>query len=370
MKIENVRDGKNLYPWLCKVTLFGTFAIIGQLFGLYEAHGANPAARVILKDLARPWAVVSSPTGEVWITEKEGRIKIFNSSLQNRSTITGFPDIVVYGEGGLLDLAFHPNYKLNKQIYVAYSVADPEQNGFYLTQINRFEVQNGVLTNRKIILNGPSSNAGTHFGCRLAFDQKGMLYASFGERRLWTLSQDVNLLHGKIVRLTEDGQIPSDNPNRASPIYSLGHRNPQGLEFDPRNGMLFSSEHGPSGYDAEGGGDEINLVKKGGNYGWPIYHHQTNGPGFIAPIAEYTPAVAPSGIGFYTGNRIPKWKNNLFVATLRGQALLRLEIDEEGNVLSQERLIERRFGRLRDVTTSPTGTLLVISEPGWLIEFR
>lgn len=355
---------------LVAMTVLGTLVTLESPFVSAQTTARNPSARVILSDLERPWAVVTSPTNEIWITEKEGRIKIFNSGYKLQSTLTGFPDLAVYGEGGVLDLAFHPDFVRNRQIYVAYSVVDPNQPGNHLTQINRFEVQNGSLTNRKIILNGPSSNAGTHFGCRLAFDSSGFLYASFGERRLWTLSQDPNVLHGKIVRLTDDGRIPRDNPTPGSPIYSLGHRNPQGLEFDPRNGRLFSSEHGPSGYDAEGGGDEINEVVRGGNYGWPVYHHRNNAPGFIAPIAEYTPAVAPSGIAFYTGSRIPKWKNSLFVATLRGQTLLRLEIDTNGQVTSEERLIERRHGRLRDVATSPNGTLLVISESGRLIEFR
>lgn len=360
-------SARKMFTWAS----FGlSLALGGQLLTPQAGQAAEPRDRVVVKNLARPWAVVTSPNGEIWITEKQGIIKIYNSKYAFQSQLTGFPDLEVYGEGGLLDLAFHPDFASNGKIYVAYSVIDPTQPGHYFTQINRFEVRAGQLTNRKIILNGPSSNAGTHFGCRLAFDHRGFLFASFGERRLWPLAQDRNLLHGKIVRLNEDGSVPSDNPFAGSPIYSLGHRNPQGLEFDPRNGRLFSSEHGPSGYDAEGGGDEINEVQAAGNYGWPLYHHKENGPGYIAPIAEYTPAVAPSGIAFYNGNRIPKWKNSLFVATLRGQMLLRLEIDSSGRVTKEEQLLFQRYGRLRDVATSPTGTLLVISESGRLIELK
>lgn len=369
MKTFNLASAASRYstPLVCLILAFW-----GHIWTPSSGQAQTPAPRdrVVVKDLVRPWAVVTSPKGEIWITEKSGIIKVYNSRYGLQYQISGFPDLEVYGEGGLLDLAFHPDFARNGKIYVAYSVIDPKQAGHYFTQVNRFEVQAGQLTNRQIIINGPSSNAGTHFGCRLSFDQRGHLYASFGERRLWPFSQDRNLLHGKIVRLHDDGAIPSDNPFPGSPIYSLGHRNPQGLDFDPRNGKLFSSEHGPSGYDAEGGGDEINEVHMAGNYGWPLYHHKENGPGYAAPIAEYTPAVAPSGISFYTGNRIPKWKNNLFVATLRGQMLLRLEIDEVGRVINQEQLLHQRYGRLRDVATSPTGTLLVISESGRLIEIR
>lgn len=365
------RSKSNAQVW--GMALFGlSLVVFGHLLAppKTQAKASGPRDRVVVKNLARPWAVVTSPAGEIWITEKQGTIKIYNSKYELQNELTGFPDLEVYGEGGLLDLAFHPNFMKNGKIYVAYSVIDPTQPGYYFTQINQFEVRAGQLTNRQIILNGPSSNAGTHFGCRLAFDQQGFLFASFGERRLWPLAQDKNLLHGKIVRLNEDGSIPSDNPFPGSPIYSVGHRNPQGLEFDRRNGRLFSSEHGPSGYDAEGGGDEINEVTAGGNFGWPLFHHKENGPGYIGPIAEYTPAVAPSGIAFYTGNKIPKWKNNLFVATLRGQMLLRLEVDALGRVIKEEQLLLRRYGRLRDVATSPTGTLLVISESGRLIELK
>ncbi len=356
-------------------------ALFGLSLGLFghlltppktQAQASEPRDRVVVKNLTRPWAVVTSPKGEIWITEKQGAIKIYNSKFEFQNQLEGFPDLVAYGEGGLLDLAFHPDFLRNGIIYVAYSVVDPSQPGHYFTQINRFEVRAGQLKNRLVVLNGPTSNAASHFGCRIAFDQRGFLFASFGERRLWPLAQDRNLLHGKIVRLNDDGSIPKDNPFSGSPIYSLGHRNPQGLEFDPRNGRLFNSEHGPTGYDAEGqgGGDEINEVVSGGNFGWPLFHHKENGPGFLGPIAEYTPAVAPSGIAFYTGNKIPKWKNNLFVATLRGQMLLRLEVDVQGRVIKEEQLLFQRYGRLRDVATSPTGTLLVISESGRLIELK
>ena len=335
------------------------------------AHSA-PRDHVVIQNLTQPWAIVPSPYGDIWITEKSGKIKIYDSKYTLQREVTGFPDLVDYGEGGLLDLAFHPQFRNNGWIYVAYAVADP--TGHH-TQINRFQYSAGKLTDRKIVYDGPSSNAGTHFGARLIFDSKGFLFASFGERRQWTLAQDLNEKHGKIVRLKDDGSIPSDNPLEVggvrSAFYSYGHRNPQGLDFDPRNGRLYSSEHGPSGYEGfGGGGDEINEIVAGGNYGWPASHHAIVQAGTRAPLAEYTPAIAPSGIIFYTGSKIPQWKNQLFVATLRGQHLLRLKISLDGKIEEQEKLLLSKYGRLRDVATSPTGTLLVLAQRGKVIEIR
>lgn len=324
--------------------------------------------RVVVSNLDKPWAVVDGPDGNIWITEKPGSIKIFNSSFVLQKTLTGFPDLAPFGEGGVLDLAFHPKFKTNGWIYIAYTVSE---SGGYFTRVNRFTYRGGKLEDHKVIFNGPTGTAGTHFGCRLLFDDEGYLLASFGERREMWKAQDMNLANGKIVRVTDDGDIPRSNPfGGQSAVFTLGHRNPQGLAIHPLSRRIYDSEHGPTVYDAPEGGDEINEIVAGTNYGWPNYHHRMVGPGVQAPLLEYTPAIAPSGIAFYIGSKIPAWKNDLFVATLRGRHLLRIRIDENARVVETEKLLEGKYGRLRDVTTAPDGSLLVISEAGQLIQLK
>jgi aldose sugar dehydrogenase len=322
---------------------------------------------VLLNNLNSPWAVVPSPDGQVWITESDGQILVFDGQYRLIHTLTNLPDIQAVGQGGLLDLAFHPQYLQNGWIYVAYTV---RQNNGYNTQINRFTFRNGSLIERKKILDGPSGTDSAHFGCRLVFDSAGYLYATFGDRHQKEKAQNINSLHGKTVRLHEDGRVPADNPIANNPIYTLGHRNPQGLDIHPVSKSLVVSEHGPTGYDAPGGGDEINILKPGANYGWPEVHHRMMRPGMESPLQEYTPSIAPSGSTFYTGTKIPQWKNDFFVAALAGSALHRLTIDSSGRLRNEEKLLEDKYGRLRDVGNAPDGTLLVISDSGKLIQLR
>ena len=359
-----------LFPILARAARLMLTAIFAVSALVSSAYAVSD--RVVISGLDKPWAVVPSPDGHIWISEKPGAIKIFSSSYVLQSKLTTFPDFVPFGEGGILDIAFHPQYSRNGWVYVAYSVSD--NAGGYFTRVNRFTYRSGALQEHKVIFNGPSSNTGTHFGCRLVFDHAGYLYASFGERREMYKAQDMNVAHGKIIRVTDEGAIPRNNPfGSRSAIYSLGHRNPQGLAIHPVTGRLYDSEHGPTVYDAPEGGDEINEIVAGGNYGWPQYHHRLEAPGFIKPIGEYTPAIAPSGIAFYTGSSIPAWKNDLFVATLRGKHLLRIRFDAKGEIQPErpeDKLLLNKHGRLRDVSTAPDGSLLVLSESGKLIQLK
>ena len=339
------------------------------IFVSFHASTASAVTdSVVVSGLDRPWAVVAGPDRNIWISEKTGAIKVYTPSFKLVTKLTGFPDLAVYGEGGVLDIAFHPGFKNSSWVYVAYTVADPIGHH---TRVNRFTYRAGRLQDHKIIFEGPSNNTQTHFGCRLAFDARGFLYASFGERRDMSKAQDMSVMNGKIVRLNDDGSTPRDNPfGSSSPIYTLGHRNPQGLAFHPKNGKLYESEHGPSVYDAPGGGDEINEIIGGTNYGWPAFHHRMKGSGVKEPLLEYTPAAAPSGIAFYTGSKIPSWTGDLFVATLRGQRLLHIRVAANGQLTEVPPLLEGKYGRLRDVETSPDGSLLVISETGKLIQLK
>ena len=324
--------------------------------------------QVVIQGMDRPWAVVSGPDGTIWITEKRsGHILIYNTQFVLQKTLKGLPNLASYVEGGLLDLAFHPKFQDNNWVYVAYTV---HQKAGYAVQINRFTYKGGVLKEQKTLIEGPASESGNHYGSRLLFDDSGMLLASFGERTEKEKAQDMNVLNGKIIRITDDGAIPKDNPFNNSPIFSLGHRNPQGLATHPVSRKIYDSEHGPSEFDAPGGGDEINEVKSGANYGWPMYHHRMEASGMNSPLLEYTPAIAPSGIIFYTGSAISEWKNDLFVAALRGMQLVRARIDEKGRVIETEILLKNKYGRLRDVETSPDGSLLVLAEDGRLIQLK
>lgn len=324
---------------------------------------------VVVKGMDRPWAVVATPEGNIAITQKfKGNVLLYDTNFKTLGQISGFPDFSGSGEGGILDLAFHPRYTENKWIYIAYTVKG--KTGHRL-QINRFKLVGNKPTERKILLTAPEASVSHHFGARLLFDREGHLLVTIGERYEKQEAQDLNSVLGKIVRMTDDGAIPANNPlGPNSVIYSLGHRNPQGLALNPLNGRIYSSEHGPSGFDAPGGGDEVNEIKAGGNYGWPLYHHNTNAPGFIAPLLEYTPAIAPSGIAFYTGHKIPAWTNDLFMAALKGNQVVRMRLNPQGGIDSTEVLLQGKYGRLRDVETSPDGTLLVLAEDGRLIQLK
>lgn len=346
-----------------KVFMIATLLLSG-LIALPSMAGPN--VNVVVDDLNSPWAVVASPDGNIWVTESEGQIRVFDLKFKELFSLKGFPELAAVGQGGLLDLAFHPEFSKNQWVYVAYTVGQSDWN----TRVVRFkfDADQKRLTDPLVIINGPKGEDGAHFGCRLAFDSAGYLYASFGERHSPEKAQSLNELNGKIVRVNADGTIPQDNPfGGDNAIFTLGHRNPQGLDIEPATGRIFASEHGPTGYDGPGGGDEINWIRSGLNYGWPEISHSETKAGMETPLLQFTPAVAPSGIAFYTGTQIPEWTGNLFVATLRGSKLLRLKVDAQGGVSKEEELLTG-FGRLRDVGNSPDGSLLVVSDMGELIQ--
>lgn len=345
------------------------FIWFAALINSGNAYSQIPLSeKVLIKSLEDPWAVVSAPDKNIWITEQAGRIHIYGSDFKHQYTLSEFPDLVALGQGGLLDVAFHPQFDQNGWVYLAYTVGP---RGKWHTRITRFSLKNKALHDPLLIIEGPEGTDGAHFGCRLLFDKEGFLYATFGERHQQEKAQDLGTLHGKIVRLHDNGEIPADNPFGAdNPVFSYGHRNPQGLDMQPATGALYVAEHGPSGYDAPGGGDEINRLIAGKNYGWPVIHHNESQQGMVTPLRAYTPAIAPSGIAFYTGEAIPEWKGDLFVANLRGRSLLRLRLGDKGEAVEEEFLLQNKFGRLRDVATAPDGALLVLSDSGLLIQLK
>lgn len=358
-----------------KKNVFVTTIISALLwsFNIAAQSSPNPTQitdKVVISDMNSPWAVITGPDKKIYITEQSGTIRVYDSNFVLKGNISGLPNLNDVGQGGLLDIAFHPQFTKNNWLYVAYTTGEGEEAH---TRVTRFELNDLQLRNAKIIIEGPGgADDGAHFGCRLVFDDAGKLFASFGERHKKERAQDLNFLNGKIVRLNDDGTIPQDNPfGSTNAVYSYGHRNPQGLAIHPVSKKLFDTEHGPSGYDAPGGGDEINLIQAGKNYGWPQIHHEATAPSIVSPLKVYTPSVAPSGAAFYTGDLITKWKNDFFFAALRGQALHRLRLDPQtGRVIETEKLLADKYGRLRDVGVGPDGSLLVLSEGGELIQLK
>jgi glucose/arabinose dehydrogenase len=247
-------------------------------------------------------------------------------------------------------MATHPSFNTNGFVYLVYTV--PGTDG-PIGRLVRYRAVGGTLGEASVLVDDiPASNI--HNGSRLRFGPDGALYMTFGDHATPSIAQDLSALNGKILRLNEDGTTPRDNPFN-SPVWSWGHRNPQGLDWHPTSRALYETEHGQTG------NDEVNLIERGRNYGWPVIEGNETRPDMVAPLTFFTPSVAPSGASFYRGSTFPSFRNQLFVATLRGQALLRIAFDAANprRVQSVERLMEGRYGRLRDVVTGPDGALYI-----------
>lgn len=330
----------------------------------------------ITDKLGSPFAIVAMPDGRLMVTLKAGYMEIHDKNGALVKKITGFPEVVNAGQGGLLDVAFDPSYASNKTIYWSYSEKNPPGN---LTAVAKGTLNEakGVVENVSVIFRAtPALDSYLHFGSRLVFGRDGNLFVSTGERsnldgRVQAQKLEAGL--GKVFRITTSGKPAAGNPFLNKPgamkeLYSIGHRNPQGLDLNPVTGELWEAEFGPRG------GDEINIVRSGRDYGWPTitYGIEYNGQkigqaiqqkaGMEQPVYYWDPSVSPSGICFYTGNAIPEWKNNLFVATLSGQHIVRLVI-KNNKVVGEERLLSDKNERFRDIACLD-GVLYAISDGG------
>ena len=308
----------------------------------------------VAENLDIPWSIVWAPDGAIFFTERPGHLKTIQDGVVSESILS----VNVGGvEGGLLGITLDPNYSENHYIYLYYTY-----NDFLSTKnkVVRYVESNLSLTEDKIIIDeipgGPY-----HDGGRIKFGPDGKLYITTGDAGNADLSQDINSIAGKILRINSDGTIPKDNPFSDSPIYSLGHRNPQGLDWD-KVGNLVATEHGPSGFHGVAQ-DEINLIEPGLNYGWPDIIGSKTMDGLVTPILNTGDDTwAPSGADFYNGDKIPEWSGKYFVATLRGNHLHMIDFDLQNNkVLDHQKLFEGEFGRLRDVATGPDGYLYVLT---------
>jgi glucose/arabinose dehydrogenase len=328
--------------------------------------------------LQNPWSLAFLPNGDMLVTEKPGRLRIIRTGQLDPTPISGTPTVFAMGQGGMLDVAIHPRFADNQFVYLTYSKL---RDGLNTTALMRGRLQGNALTDAKDIFVAEAWAKGTaHFGSRLAFGRDGTLYMTIGERNERDRAQDTNQHTGKVVRLRDDGSVPPDNPfvGRAGfkpEVFSYGHRNPQGLTVHPETGAVWEVEHGPQG------GDELNQILPGHNYGWPLvtFGREYSGPrinvpyrdGLEQPIIFWAPSPALSGMMFYTGDRFPQWKGQLFLGSLAGMALHRVGFTEAGPT-GREALLTELRQRIRDVRQGPDGLIYLVTDanPGAVLRIE
>jgi glucose/arabinose dehydrogenase len=317
--------------------------------------GARLEAKTFVSGLEVPWSIAFTSPTRMLVTERPGRVRVVENGVLAAAPILVIGDVEAKSESGLMGMTLAPDYATSKFVYLAYAY---DVTGGTRDRIVRYRDDGTSFSGRTLILEGVPS-ARNHAGCRLRFGPDGKLYVTTGDATERQIAQDMKSLGGKTLRLNPDGSLPADNPFPGSPIYSYGHRNSQGLDWQPTTGLQYQTEHGPSGFDGPGGGDEVNLVEAGKNYGWPVVHHKDSAPGMVSPLLEYTPAVAPSGGSFARGDALPSFRGDFFFATLRGERLIRVRFDpnDPRKVIETEELFRDVYGRLREVVFGPDGAL-------------
>lgn len=302
-----------------------------------------------------PWSIVWAPDGRMIFTERPGRVRVVEKGTLKPAPLFVVSDVEESGESGLMSVALHPQFSSNRFLYLSYAYS----SGGVLVRVVRFrETPEGLVDRKVIIENLPAAQY--HAGCRIRFGPDGKLYVTTGDATRRELAQRLDSLAGKTLRLNDDGTVPQDNPfvgqqNAKPEIWSIGHRNAQGMDWQPGSDLMFQTEHGPSGFDGPAGGDEVNIVEKGKNYGWPTIHHTQSRAGLESPLLEYTPACAPASGAFYRGSVFPQFKGNFFLGCLRGERLIRVVLDGR-RVVSQEDVV-KDYGRIREVADGPDGYL-------------
>ncbi len=332
--------------------------------------------KVITRDFSQPWAVEFIDANSALVTEKRGSLWHFDLAKNKKTAISGVPPVTHRGQGGLLDIALDPAFNQSQSIYLCYAHKNKKGS---TTRLAKARLVKHTLQDLQVLFTAePYYSPTRHYGCRIAFDSESLLYLSVGDRGERDLAQSLETHNGKIIRLTRDGDVPESNPfvgdKKALPeIYSYGHRNPQGLFYDTQRGRLIAVEHGPRG------GDEINIVEAGKNYGWPIITYGqeyrggkigegiTHKAGMEQPLYHYTPSIAPAGAEIYTGEDLPGAKGNLFIGALALRHLNYISLDASGAQPKEERLFIELGQRVRDVKQSPDKKLYFVTDGGWLV---
>src|SRR5688572_20666933 len=361
-----------------RAAAWGVTAAVLNLTNLSSSLSAQPVSsedhvfRVVrvVEGLEHPWPLAFLPDGRLLVTERPGRPRVVKDGRLDPRPIAGLPQVTAFGQGGLLDVAVHPRFVENSLVYVSYVARGEGGAG---TEVARGRLAGDRLENVQVIFRmQPKSGGGQHFGSRLVFSREGHLYITLGDRGERGRAQRPDDHAGSVIRLHDDGRVPKDNPFVDKPgwkpeKYTLGQRNIQGAALHPQTGMLWTHEHGPQG------GDEINIVRPGVNYGWPVITYGaeygmgtkigegTHKPGMAQPVHYWVPSIAPSGMAFYTGDRFPRWRGDLFVGALRDSLLVRLKLDGE-KIVKEERMLKGVLGRLRDVRSGPDGLLYILTD--------
>ncbi len=359
----------------CLATSVAASAFAAQNQSYPSEHG-NIRVSELATGLEHPWSLAILP-GEagLLVTERPGRLRRISLAGKVSQPIAGTPKVYAQGQGGLLDVVLSPRFDTDRLVYLAYAEAGSDRRAGTAVGRGRLNANLDALQDFTVIFRQePKLSSGQHFGARLVFDREGYLFIALGENNQRPTSQDLSKLQGKVVRIRPDGTVPDDNPfvGRAGArpeIWSYGHRNQQGAALHPVSGKLWTHEHGPRG------GDEINRPEAGKNYGWPLATHGVNYSTLPIPEAQgktvagteppwYVWDVSPaiSGMAFYTSKRFAPWQGNLFIGALKTQELIRLELQEDGQVVHEERLLGSRDERIRDVRQAPDGSLYVLTD--------
>ncbi|MEN8129077.1 MAG: PQQ-dependent sugar dehydrogenase [Pseudomonadota bacterium] len=322
------------------------------------------------RGLDHPWGMAFLPDNGILVTERPGRLRIIRNEKLLPTPIAGLPKIKEKGQGGLLGIALHPNFRENRWIYLSF--AGKGQSG-YGTEVIRGKLEGMKLKEVETIFRAlPKSRGGRHFGSRLVFERDATLYISLGDRGKRLSAQQLDDHRGSLIRVNDDGSVPTDNPfvgkvGIKPEIFTYGNRNIQGMALHPTTGGLWTHEHGPQG------GDEVNIMNPGANYGWPVITYGVNyvigtrigegthKQGMLQPIHKWVPSIAPSGMTFYTGDLFANWKHDLFVGSLKFGLLVRLKVDGI-RIVGEERMLDGRFGRIRDVIQGPDDLLYLLTD--------
>ncbi|MCZ4281436.1 PQQ-dependent sugar dehydrogenase [Kiloniella laminariae] len=341
----------------------------GEVMATLRSERENFRLVRLAQGLKNPWGMVFLPDQSLLITERGGQFFLYKAGHLEKITMPPLPDLHVRGQGGLLDVTLHPDFATNHLIYFTYSHSLALGS---TTAVARARLEQNQLRDvQTIFIARTDSSASIHFGSRLLFDRHGYLFVTIGDRGNRDSAQQLTLHSGKVLRLTDEGKAPPDNPfsdnsDALAEIFSLGHRNPQGLALHPDTGELWLSEHGPKG------GDEINQLIAGANYGWPVitYGEEYSGgtignkehPDMQQPRHQWTPSIAPAGITFYNGTAFPGWRGDLLTAALKFRMLVRQRYTTNGDITEEEQLIPHRIGRIRAISQGPDDLIYLLSD--------